>query len=62
MKKLQSKSIITIIGITIILIVVLAKRLFIKNYSLESTYSFLAGVATVLIAYLIFKMVLKNRK
>ena len=62
MKKPQQKSIITIVGISLVLIAVLSKRLFIKNYSMESIYSFLGGVATVLIVYLIFKMVLKNRK
>ncbi|MEI8271747.1 MAG: hypothetical protein WCG08_03930 [Paludibacter sp.] len=60
MKKPQQKNIITIIGISIILLAVIAKRLFIKNYPMESTYSFLAGFATVLIAFLIFKRFFKK--
>ena len=62
MKIPQKKSIIPIIRISLILIAVLSRRLFIKNYSMESTYSFLAGFASVLIGYIIFKVYLKNKK
>ncbi len=60
MKIPQQKNIITVIAVSLILVAILAKRLFIKSYSMESTYSFLAGFATVLIAYLIFKRFFKK--
>ncbi len=62
MKKIQLKSFLPIIGISIMLIAILSKRLFIKNFSMESIYSFLAGFATVLIGFIIYKLYLKYRK
>jgi len=62
MKKPLSKSLIPVLGITLILIAVLSRRLFIRNYSIDSTLSFLAGFAVILISFLIFKKVLKNKK
>ena len=62
MKKPLSKSLIPVLGITLILIAVLSRRLFIRNYTMDSTLSFLAGFAVILISFLIFKKVLKNKK
>jgi len=62
MNKPLSKSLIPVLGITLILIAVLSRRLFIRNYSIDSTLSFLAGFAVILISFLIFKKVLKNKK
>jgi hypothetical protein len=62
MKKATQKSIIPFIGIALILIAVLSRRLFIRSYSMDSTLSFLAGFAIILVCFLIFKIVLKNRK
>ena len=62
MNKPLSKSLIPFVGITLILIAVLSRRLFIRNYSIDSTLSFLAGFAVILISFLIFKKVLKNKK
>ncbi|MEI6554823.1 MAG: hypothetical protein WCL70_04490 [Paludibacter sp.] len=62
MKKPQKKSIFLIVGISLILIAVLSKRLFIKNFSMESTYSFLAGFAIVMVGFIIYKVYLKYRK
>jgi len=62
MNKPLSKSLIPVLGITLILIAVLSRRLFIRNYSIDSTLSFLAGFAVIAISFLIFKTVLKNKK
>jgi amino acid permease len=62
MKNKLQKSLIPFIGITLILIAVLSKRLFIKNLNMDSLLSFIAGFAVILICFLIFKIVLKNKK
>jgi len=62
MKKTTQKSIIPFIGIALILIAVLSRRLFIRSYSMDSTLSFLAGFTIILVCFLIFKIILKNRK
>jgi len=62
MKKPLSKSVIPIIGITLILIAVLSRRLFIHGYSADSTLSFLAGFAVILLCFLLLRLFLKNKK
>jgi len=62
MKKPLSSSLIAIIGITLILIAVLSRRLFIRNYSMDSTLSFLAGFAVIVLCFLVLKAYLKNKK
>ncbi|MDD4970520.1 MAG: hypothetical protein PHT07_13930 [Paludibacter sp.] len=62
MKKPLSTSLIPIIGITLILIAVLSRRLFIRNYSMDSTLSFLAGFAVIVLCFLVLKVYLKNKK
>jgi uncharacterized membrane protein (DUF373 family) len=62
MRKKSQKSFITVIGIALILIAVLSRRLFIRSYSMDSTLSFLAGLAIILLCFLILKIILKNKK
>jgi len=62
MKKPLSKSLIPVIGITLILIAVLSRRMFIRNYSMDSLFSFLAGFAIIFVAFLIFRVFIKNKK
>jgi hypothetical protein len=62
MKKPLSSSLIPVLGITLILIAVLSRRLFIRNYSMDSTLSFLAGFAVIAICFLTLKVFLKNKK
>jgi len=62
MKKNVSKTIIPIIGITLILIAVLSRRMFIRGYSADSTLSFLAGFAVILLCFLLLRVFLKNKK
>jgi len=61
-KKNPPKSKVFIVGIMLILIALLSKRLLFKNLNMDGALSFLAGVATVAIAFLILKVVLKNKK
>lgn len=62
MKNNLQKSLIPFIGITLILIAVLLKRLYIRNLNTDSLLSFIAGFGVILICFLIFKVVFKNRK
>jgi uncharacterized membrane protein (DUF373 family) len=62
MKKSFPKQIIPIIGITLILIAVLSRRLFIRGYSADSTLSFLAGFAVILLSFLVLRVFLKSKK
>jgi len=62
MKNRPKRTVIMVIGIALILIAVLSKRLFIRSYSMDSTLSFLAGFALILVSFLILKIVLKNKK
>jgi len=62
MKNNLQKSLIPFIGITLILIAVLLKRLYIRNLNTDSLLSFVAGFGVILICFLILKVVFKNRK
>jgi len=62
MKDKPKKSFITIIGVTLILIAVLARRLYVKSYPIDATLSFLAGFAVIILCGFILKIVLKNKK
>jgi len=62
MKSNPQKSIIPVIGIMIILIAFLSRRLYIKNLNVDSLLSFIAGIALVIVCFVIFKKVLKNKK
>jgi len=62
MKNNLQKSLIPFIGITLILIAVLLKRLYIRNLNTDSLLCFVAGFGVILICFLILKVVFKNRK
>jgi len=62
MKKPLSTSLVPVIGITLILLAVLSRRLFIRNYSMDSTLSFLTGVAVIALCFFVLRMILKNKK
>ena len=59
--KLQ-KSVITTIGVVLILFAVLSKRIVARNLNVDSLLSFVAGFAVVLVGYIILKKLLNNRK
>ena len=59
--KLQ-KSVITTIGVVLILFAVLSKRIVARNLNVDSLLSFVAGFAVVVVGYVIFKKLLNNRK
>jgi len=62
MKKPLPATLISVLGITLILIVVLSRRLSIRNFNEDSLLSFLAGVAIIFICFLIFRLFLKKKK
>jgi hypothetical protein len=62
MKNKHQQSVIMVIGIVIILIAVLSRRLFIRNYSIDSTLTFLAGFALIFLSFLILRIILKKKK
>jgi amino acid permease len=62
MKKNPPKSKVLIVGIILILIVLLSKRLLFKNLNMDGALSFLAGFAVIVISFLILKVILKNKK
>jgi len=59
--KLQ-KSAITTIGVVLILLAVLSRRIVARNLNMDSLLSFVAGFAVVVVGYIIFKKLLNNRK
>jgi len=59
--KLQ-KSVITTIGVVLILFAVLSRRIVARNLNMDSLLSFVAGFAVVVVGYIIFKKLLNNRK
>jgi len=59
--KLQ-KSAITTIGVVLILLAVLSRRIVARNLNMDSLLSFVAGFAVVVVGYVIFKKLLNNRK
>lgn len=62
MKNKLSKPVIPLIGIALILLIVLAKRLYIRSLNMDALLSFLAGFALIFICILISSIVLKNKK
>jgi len=62
MKKSFPKSIITIIGITLILTILLIKRLYTKDFNADSILIFLAGIALFFILLLVLRIDLKQKK
>lgn len=62
MQKHLTKLNLLIGAIILLVLTVLTNRLFGKSYSWESALGFVAGFATVIICYLIFKPKLKKKK
>jgi len=62
MKKPFPSTLISVLGITLILMAVLSRRMSIRNFNDDSLLSFLAGVAIFFICYLIFRTFLKKKK
>jgi amino acid permease len=62
MKSKLAKPLIPLIGITLILLAVLSKRLYLKSLNTDGILSFLAGFALIVICILVFRVVLKNKK
>lgn len=62
MQNNSAKSRTLIIGIILILAVVLTKRMSIRSFHWESALSFLAGVAVILVFFLVLKVIMKNKK
>ena len=59
--KLQ-KSAITTIGVVLILLAVLSRRIVARNLNMDSLLSFAAGFAVVVVGYIIFKKMMNNKK
>jgi len=62
MEKNLKQSRALIVGIALILLSILARRLYIRNFNMNYLISFIAGFGIILVCFLIFKMILKNRK
>jgi len=62
MKIRVQKSVITTIGVVLILLAVLSRRIVAQNLNMDSLLSFVAGFAVVVVGYIIFKKLLNNRK
>lgn len=62
MKNNSQKSIILFVGISIILIAVLMKRLFIRNMNIDYFLGMIAGFAVMVVCFLIFRIVMKKKK
>jgi len=62
MKIRVQKSAISTIGVVLILLAVLSRRIVARNLNMDSLLSFVAGFAVVVVGYIIFKKLLNNRK
>jgi len=62
MKSGSQKSVITTIGISLILIAVLSRRIFARNINTDTILGFLAGMAVMIISFLIFRAIMRNKK
>ena len=62
MQKHLTKFNLLIAGILLLQAIILTNKLFSKSYSWESALGFVAGFATVIVCYLIFKPKLKKKK
>jgi len=61
MQRTPAKSKTLVIGIVLILLAVLARRLYFRSFNSDSLVAFLAGFAIILVAFVIFRVVLKNK-
>jgi len=62
MKSGSQKSVITAIGISLILIAVLSRRIFARNMNTETILGFLTGMAVMIISFLIFRAIMRNKQ
>jgi len=62
MKIKVHKSVIATIGVVLILLAVLSKRIVAQNLNMDSLLSFAAGFAVVVVGYIIFKKMMNNKK
>ena len=62
MKIKVHKSVIATIGVVLILLAVLSKRIVAQNLNIDSLLSFAAGFAVVVVGYIIFKKMMNNKK
>ena len=62
MKIRVQKSVITTIGVVLILLAVLSRRIVARNLNMDSLLSFAAGFAVVVVGYIIFKKLMNNKK
>jgi predicted cobalt transporter CbtA len=61
MKIREQKSVIATIGVVLILLAVLSRRIVARNLNMDSLLSFVAGFAVVVVGYIIFKKMMNNR-
>ena len=62
MKTNSFKTLIPYIGIGFIILALLMKRLSVRHLNMDSLLSVVAGLVVLLVAFLIFKVVLKHKK
>ena len=62
MKIRVEKSVIATIGVVLILLAVLSRRIVARNLNMDSLLSFAAGFAIVVVGYIVFKKLMDNRK
>jgi uncharacterized membrane protein len=62
MKIRVQKSVIATIGVVLILLAVLSRRIVARNLNIDSLLSFAAGFAVVVVSYIVFKKIMNNRE
>lgn len=62
MKIRVQKSVIATIGVVLILLAVLSRRIVARNLNMDSLLSFVAGFAIVVVGYIVFKKMMNNRE
>lgn len=62
MKIRVQKSIIATIGVVLILLAVLSRRIVARNLNIDSLLSFAAGFAVVVVSYIVLKKMMNNRE
>lgn len=62
MKIRVQKSVIATIGVVLILLAVLSRRIVARNLNIDSLLSFAAGFAVVVVSYIVFKKMMNNRE
>jgi len=62
MKIRVQKSVIATIGVVLILLAILSRRIVARNLNIDSLLSFAAGFAVVVVSYIGFKKIMNNRE